>query len=167
VVACITHAEADDLMLILGVLMTLAAELACARMSEPEVAEIRANYQSMVEDFQRGEKSSYLELDRAIHAAIFKAAGNAALADVHQLLETRLGSVLSVADTPPPRWREAVEDYRRMVEALEARDAAAFARIAREHTRHQAEVVRQALQVLDRKPPARPRAISAPSVSAE
>jgi DNA-binding GntR family transcriptional regulator len=167
VVACITHAEADDLMLILGVLMTLAAELACARMSEREVAEIRANYQSMIDDLQRGEKSSYLELDRAIHSAIFKAAGNTALADIHHLLETRLGSVLSVVDTPPPRWHEAVEDHRRMVEALEARDAAAFARIAREHTRHQAEVVRQALQALDRKSPTKPRVMSAPSVSAE
>jgi DNA-binding GntR family transcriptional regulator len=167
VVACITHAEADDLMLILGVLMTLAAELACARMSEREVAEIRANYQSMIDDLQRGEKSSYLELDRAIHSAIFKAAGNTALADIHHLRETRLGSVLSVVDTPPPRWHEAVEDHRRMVEALEARDAAAFARIAREHTRHQAEVVRQALQALDRKSPTKPRVMSAPSVSAE
>jgi DNA-binding GntR family transcriptional regulator len=104
---------------------------------------------------KRGEKSSCLELDRAIHA-IFKAAGNAALGDIHHLLATRLGSVLSVADTPPPHWREAVEDHRRMAEALEARDAAAFARIAREHTRHQAEVVRQALQTLDRKPRASP-----------
>jgi len=167
VVAGITQAEADDLMLILGVLMTLAAELACARMSEREVAEIRANYQAMVEDFHRGEKSSYLELDRAIRAAIFKAAGNAALVDIHHLLETRLGSVLLLADTPPPRWHEAVEDHRRMVKELEARDAAAFARIAREHTRHQAEVVRQALQALDRKPSARPRPIGEPSVSTD
>jgi DNA-binding GntR family transcriptional regulator len=167
VVAGITHAEADDLMLILGVLMTLAAELACARMSEREIAEIRANYQAMIDDFQRGEKSSYLELDRGIQAAIFKAAGNAALVDIHHLLEARLGNVLSLADTPPPRWREAVEEHRRMVEALEAGDAAAFARIAREHTRHQAEVVRQALHALDRKPSAKPRPVGEPSVSAD
>jgi FCD domain len=59
----------------------------------------------------------------AVHAAIFKAAGNAALVDIHHWLETRLGGVLLLADTPPARWREAVEKHRRM--ALEARDAAA------------------------------------------
>jgi DNA-binding GntR family transcriptional regulator len=167
-VACITHAEADDLLLILGVLNTLAAELACARMDEHEIAEIRAKYQTMVEDFHSGEKSpSYIELDRAIQTAIFKAAGNAALIDLHLLLETRLGSVLSLVHTPPPRWREAVEDHRRMIEALEDRDAAAFARLAREHTRHQAEVVHQAMQAWERKLGAGPRPVNEPSAAAD
>jgi len=164
-VACITHAEADDLLLILGVLHTLAAELACARMNEHEIADIRTKYQAMVEDFHSGEPLSYLALDRAIHTAIFKAARNAALIDLHHLLETRLGSVLSLVQTPPPRWCEAVEDHRRMIEALEDRDAAAFARLAREHTRHQAEVVHQALQTLERKPG--PRPVREPSVAAD
>ena len=93
----------------------------------------------MAEDFHSGEPLSYLALDRAIHTAIFKAAGNAALIDLHHLLETRLGSVLSLVQSPPPRWREAVEDHRRMIEALEECDAAAFARLAREHTRHQVQ----------------------------
>ena len=166
-VACVTHAEADDLLLILGVLNTLAAELACARMAEHEVAEIRAKYQAMVEDFHRGEAASYLELDRAIHTAISKAAANTALIDLQHLLETRLGSVLSRVHTPPPRWGEAVEDHRRMIEALEDRDAAAFARLAREHTRHQAELVHQALQALERKLGVGPRAVSEASASAD
>jgi DNA-binding GntR family transcriptional regulator len=150
-VACITHAEADELLLILAALNTLAAELACARMNEHDVAEIRTKYQAMVEDFHRDEKASYLDLDRAIHAAIFRAAGNTALIDLRRLLEIRLGSVLSLVHTPPPRWGEAVEDHRRMIEALEDRDAVAFARLAREHTRHQVEVVHQALQAWERK----------------
>jgi DNA-binding GntR family transcriptional regulator len=166
-VSCITHCEADDLLLILGVLNTLAAELACARMDEHAIGEIRAKYQAMDEDFHSDEKLSYVELDRAIQTAIFKAAGNAALIDLHHLLETRLGSVLSLVRTPPPRWREAVEDHRRMIEALEDRDAAAFARLAREHTRHQAEVVHQALQAWERKLGAGPRPVNAPSAAAD
>jgi DNA-binding GntR family transcriptional regulator len=166
-VACITHPEADDLLLILGVLNTLAAELACARIDEREIAEIRAKYQAMVEDFHSGEKRSYLELDRAIHTAIFKASGNAALIDLHHLLETRLGSALSLVHTPPMCWHEAVEDHRRMIEALEDRDAAAFARLMREHTRHQAEVIHQALQALERKLGMGPRPVSGPSAAAD
>ena len=166
-VACITPAEADDLLLILGVLNTLAAELACARINEHAIAEIRAKCQAMLQDFHSGEKLSYVELDRAIQTAIFKAAGNAALMDLHQLLETRLGSVLSSVHTPPPRWREAVDDHQRMIEALEDRDAAAFARLAREHTRHQAEVVHQALQAWERKLGAGPRPVNEPSAAAD
>jgi DNA-binding GntR family transcriptional regulator len=162
-VACITHAEADELLLILAALNTLAAELACARMNEHDVADIRAKYQAMVEDLHRDEKASYLELDRAVHAAIFKAAGNAALIDLHRLLQIRLGSVLSLVQTPPPRWGEAVEDHRRMIEALEDRDAAAFARLAREHTRHQVEVVHQALQTWERRLGVAARPVSEPS----
>ena len=69
--------------------------------------------------------------------------------------------------TGPPRWREAVEDHRRMIEALEDRDAAAFARLAREHTRHQAEVVHQALQAWERKLGAGPRPVNAPAAAAD
>jgi DNA-binding GntR family transcriptional regulator len=54
----------------------------------------------MVEHFRRDEKLHYVQLHRAIHEAIIKAAGNETLSEVHHTSYARLSSVLSVAREP-------------------------------------------------------------------
>jgi DNA-binding GntR family transcriptional regulator len=103
----------------------------------------------MIEHFGRKEKWPYIELNRAIHEAIVLAGGNEVLTEIYHMLRTRLSSVLSVARNPPPRWSEAVEDHQRMLVALEARDGAAMELIARRHTRHRTEMVREALDMFE------------------
>jgi DNA-binding GntR family transcriptional regulator len=152
IVVRITRQEADDLASVLGILEAFAGELACARIDEHAVAEIRGMYDRMVEHFRRDEKLPYVEINCAIHWAIVKAAGNDTLAEVHHMLEARLNSVLSVTRNPPPRWREAVQDLGRMIEALESRDGTAFALVAREHARHTAETLDEAVDLIEHNP---------------
>ncbi|WP_163312844.1 FCD domain-containing protein, partial [Klebsiella aerogenes] len=47
------------------------------------------------------------------------------------------------------RWAEAVDDHERMMVALRARDAAALSAVMREHLRHKADMVHEALRQLD------------------
>jgi DNA-binding GntR family transcriptional regulator len=158
IVVRITHKEADDLIAVLGLFEAFAGEQACARIGDREIAEIRAMHDQMVEHFRRAEKLHYVQLNRAIHEAIIKAAGNETLSEVHHMLYARLSSVLSVAREPPPRWNDAVDDHNRMMSALEARDGAAFALIAHGHMQHMIEIVHEALDKLEPKPrPATPR----------
>jgi DNA-binding GntR family transcriptional regulator len=157
VVVRITRKEADDLVSVLGILEAFAGELACARIDDDGVAEIRAMYDRVVEHFRRDEKQPYTELNCAIHRAIVKAAGNDTLTEVLHMLQTRLSSVLSVARNPPPRWEEAVQDLGRMIDALEARDGTTFAHVAREHSRHTAETLHAAVDLAERRTTAAPK----------
>jgi DNA-binding GntR family transcriptional regulator len=143
----ITLKEAEDLISLLGVLEAFAGDLACTHIDDRQLADIRAMHHRMLEHFGRNEKGPYIELNRAIHEAIILAAGNEVLTEIYHMLKTRLSSVLSLARNPPPRWREAVEDHQRMLEALETRDGPAMELIARRHAQHRTEMVREALDL--------------------
>lgn len=159
----ITPREAEDLILVLGVLEAFAGELACARIDDRQLGKIRDMHNRMVEHFHRDERRPYIELNRSVHEAIIVAAGNEVLTEIYHMLKTRLSSVLSIARNPPPRWSEAVEDHRRMLEALENRDGPAMELIARRHSRHRIEMVREALDMLERRPKTPANAVAEPS----
>jgi DNA-binding GntR family transcriptional regulator len=146
----VTPKEAEDLISVLGALEAFAGGLACANIDDRQLGEIRTMHNRMVEHFRRNEKWPYIELNRAIHEAVILAAGNEVLAEIYHMLKTRLSSVLSVARSPPPRWSEAVDDHQRMLGALEARDGAAMQLAARRHIGHRTEMVREALDILER-----------------
>jgi DNA-binding GntR family transcriptional regulator len=147
----VTHKEVEEALAILGMLEALAGELACARIDEEGVGRIKTTHAQMVEHFSRGEKLPYNKLNRSIHDAIFEAADNKMLSETHNMLEARLSTLLFSAPKSPPRWAVAVEEHEQMLVALEARHGAQFARIARVHIRHKAEVMRIALDTLDTK----------------
>jgi DNA-binding GntR family transcriptional regulator len=65
------------------------------------------------------------------------------------MLATRLRSILSVTPKTPQQWAEAVEDHKEMMAALDAKDCVRFAATARRYTRHQADMMRTALDTLE------------------
>jgi len=148
-VVSVTREEADDLLPVLGTLEALAGELACARIDQAGVEAILAMHARMIEHYRRGEEQPYIELDRAIHAAIFQAAGNQILSEAYHALQMRFCSLQSITRKAPPRWAEAVKDHERLMDALRARDGSQFAAIARRHIQHRADLVHEALDILD------------------
>jgi len=103
----------------------------------------------MLEHIRHGEKLSYYKLLGVIHEAIFEAAGNMMLRDMHAKLQARLSPLHFVAPDSPPRWAEAVEDHKQMMAALEQRDGAKFAQTAHRHIGHRAEMMQIALDTLE------------------
>jgi DNA-binding GntR family transcriptional regulator len=144
-VARITRDEIDELFPIMGALEALAGEIACARIDDAGIARIRALHDAMLGAYRRGEAGPYAKLNRAIHEALFEAAGNATLAALYENLMVRIHSVRFHARKSPARWREAVDDHVAIMAALEARDGPALARILRLHLRHKAELVAESL----------------------
>lgn len=147
-VARITRAKAEEIIPMLGALEAFAGELACARIDDEWVVRIQRMHKQMVDHYRRGEERSYDDLSRAIREAIFDAANNQTLFDIHSMLQSRLRSQFFGSPKAPAEWAAAVEDHERMMEALEARDGAQFAIIARRHMRHTADLVRKALDAL-------------------
>ncbi len=145
VVAKITREEVAELFPIMGALEGLAGELACARISNARVARIRRLHEQMVGYYERGEIAPYYRLNRAIHEAIFEAAGNATLSALFQNLLVRSSTVRFTATKSSARWAEAIADHEAMLTALEARDGAGLGRILRDHMRHKVDMVNEAL----------------------
>ncbi len=148
VVAKITPEEIEELFPIMGALEALAGELACSRIDDRALAEIRRLHDTMVGHYQRGEWLRYSKLNRAIHESIFAAAANASLSALYQQMLIRIHSVRFVAKKSPERWREAVEEHDKIMAALEQRDGKKLAKILTMHLRHKAEMVQEALEQL-------------------
>ncbi|MFG1462803.1 GntR family transcriptional regulator [Xanthobacter sp. DSM 24535] len=150
-VARISDAEIDEYFPIMGALEALAGELACARITPVQFVHLRAMHDAMVAHYKAGDSAPYLNLNKAIHAAFFDIAGNGALTQLYNSLMVRIHAVRFVAKKSPARWREAVEDHERMMEALAERDGTRLGRILRDHLRHKAGMVHESLADLDAK----------------
>ncbi|MFO1118178.1 MAG: GntR family transcriptional regulator [Beijerinckiaceae bacterium] len=150
IVAKISREDVAELFPIMGALEGLAGELACARVTNAELARIRRSHEQMVRHYERGEIAPYYRLNRAIHEAIFEAAGNVTLTAMFQTLVARTASIRFTAQKSPARWAEAVADHDAMLKALEARDGPALGRILRDHIRHKLDMVNEALEGVTR-----------------
>lgn len=131
VVAKITHEEIEQIFPIMGVLEALAGELACERISEEDLEKLRRLHKTMIGHYRRGEWLPYSKLNRAIHEAIFTAAGNASLSSIYQQLIIRIHAIRFVAKKTPERWDQAADEHEQMMEALERRDGKRLAKIMR------------------------------------
>jgi DNA-binding GntR family transcriptional regulator len=145
----VTRKEVEEIVPVLGALEALAGELACANIDKDTIARIQGTHRQMVDRFHIGDKQLYNDLNRAIHDSIFETADNKTLSETYNMLQARLRSLFFVTPKAPPQWAAAVEDHEQMMAALEARDGAQFAAIARRHIRHKADVMRLALDVLE------------------
>ncbi|QCI66467.1 GntR family transcriptional regulator [Phreatobacter stygius] len=148
-VARIEPAEIEELFPIMGMLEALAGELACARLTPEALERLETMHATMVRHWKSDEWIPYSRLNRDIHEAIFAVAGNATLSALYQSLLVRIHAVRFVARKSAERWAEAVDDHERMMTALRARDGAALSAVMREHLRHKADMVHEALRQLD------------------
>jgi DNA-binding GntR family transcriptional regulator len=163
----VTHKEVEEAIPLLGTLEALAGELACARIDKESLGRIKNTHRQMVEHFRRGERRPYVELNRALHNAIFEAADNKPLSETYNMMQARLSSLLpgqpgrwsqqmrqmfQIAfqnSTRRAHWAAGVEDHEQMLAALETGDGAQFAQIGRRHIRRRAEVMHMALDILE------------------
>jgi len=143
-----TRQELEEAIPILATLAALAGELACANITESALGRIRGLHRLTVDHYRSGDQDGYSETNRAFHEAIFEAAGNRMLGDTYNTLQVRLRSITFVTPKTPPQWAQAVAEHEAMMTALENRDGARLAKIARDHMRHRADMVRVALDTL-------------------
>ena len=145
----VTPEQVEETLAVLGALEALAGERACARIDQERIHRTRSAHKQMLEHLCHGEKLCYYKLTGIIQKAIFEAADNSVLSEIHARLQARLSTLLAFAPNSPPRWTEAVEDHKQMMAALEERDGTKFAQVARRHVRHRAEMMQIALETLE------------------
>ncbi len=126
---------------VMGALEALSGELACRRIADADVAEIKALTFEMLACHARGDLPAYYRLNRAIHDRINAAAGNALLRRTYRTLNQRIQNLRFRSNLDPDKWDRAARQHAEIVEALEARDGPRLAGLLRMHLRHKAEVV--------------------------
>lgn len=114
-------------------LEALAGEHACARITEEEVAEIRALHEAMLACREQGDLPGYYNRNQAIHNKISEAARNSVLHQTYLGMNRRLQSLRLKSNVVPDKWDQAIDEHRRMLEALEARDGKRLAAILSQH----------------------------------
>ncbi len=145
----LTAADLDELFPVMGALEALAGELACAQITEAELAEIRALHYQMALHATRGELADYFRLNQRIHEAIMAAARNPTLARLYRGLAGRVRRARYLANMSKPRWDQAVGEHEAILEALEKRDGAALGRVLKAHLQNKCETVKESFLTLN------------------
>ena len=148
-VARLTAADLDEMFPVMGALEALAGELACARIGDAELAEIRALHYQMALHHTRGELPQYFGLNQRIHEAIMDAARNATLSRMYRSLAGRIRRARYVANMSQARWDQAVAEHEAILAALEKRDGPALAQMLERHLRNKCETVKESFLVDD------------------
>ena len=130
----------------MGALEALSGELACLRIGDAEIVEIKALTFEMLACHARRDLPAYYHRNRLIHDRINLAAGNARLRQTYASLNLRIQHLRFRSNYDDDKWSRAAMEHAQMVEALEARDAAGLAALMRRHLQQKGEAVLETMR---------------------
>jgi DNA-binding GntR family transcriptional regulator len=137
----LTEADVLNTFEVMAGLEAQSGELAAERVTGEELAEIQAMHFEMLAAYTRRDLSTYYSLNSRIHAAINAAAKNPVLAAVYRQVNARLQALRFRSNQDGEKWKRAVEEHEKMIQALAARDPAAMREVLLAHLRNKREVV--------------------------
>ena len=91
--------------------------------------------------FARRDPSGYYRINARIHSAINDAAKNPVLASTYRAINARVQSLRFRTNQDEAKWKQAVAEHERMIEALGARDATAMREVLVEHLNRKRDTV--------------------------
>jgi DNA-binding GntR family transcriptional regulator len=140
---------------VMGGLEALSGELAAQRITDEELAEVRAMHYEMLAAYTRRDLSNYYRLNAQIHRAINAAARNPVLTATYDRINARLQALRFRSNQDGEKWKNAMREHEQMMEALAAHDAAGMRKVLASHLQNKLDVV---LDLLHASTPARKEA---------
>ena len=137
----LTEADVQDTFEVMAGLEAMSGELAAERITDAELAEVRAMHFEMMAAYTRRDLSGYYRLNAAIHRAINAAARNTVLTHTYNQVNARLQALRFRSNQDDAKWQQAMAEHERMIDALGRRDAGAMRAVLREHLDHKRDVV--------------------------
>lgn len=135
---------------VMGALEGLSGELACAQITEAELAELRELHRQMAACHRKRDLPGYYRLNRAIHERINTAARNPVLTQVYRTVNARLHALRFRSNFDRKKWDAALAEHEQMLEALAARDGERMRRLLVEHLAHKCAAAVLALMESER-----------------
>jgi DNA-binding GntR family transcriptional regulator len=136
---------------VMGGLEALSGELAAQRITDEELAEIRAMHFEMLAAYTRRDLSNYYRLNAQIHQAINAAAKNPVLAATYDRVNARLQALRFRSNQDGEKWKSAMKEHEQMVDALSRRDSAAMRAVLAAHLKNKLDVVLEQLRAAPQK----------------
>lgn len=127
-------------------LEALSGELAARRVTDEELAEIRALHFEMMAAYTRRDLSAYYSLNSRIHRAINAAAKNPVLTSTYNQVNARLQALRFRSNQDGAKWKRAVGEHEKMIEALCERDPAAMRDVLLAHLTNKRDAVLELLR---------------------
>jgi len=110
-----------------------AAELACQRASDDEIAHVAALHDDMTAAYRQNELLAYFNLNQAIHEEIFTCAHNAALLRIYRAESMRIRRYRFASNRDTTRWPRAMLEHEQILDALRQRDGGILRELIRAH----------------------------------
>ena len=115
--------------------------LAAQRITDAELAEIKALHFEMLAAYTRRDLPAYYRLNSAIHGAINAAAKNPVLTATYNQVNARLHALRFRSNQDGEKWKSAVKEHDLMIHALSAHDAVAMRAVLAGHLANKLDVV--------------------------
>ena len=131
----------DHLFEMMGALEGMSGELACARISDAELNEIRALHFEMLACHARRDLPNYYALNRRIHDAINAAARNPILEETYRRINLRIQALRFRSNFDQDKWDTAVQEHGAMLDFLARRDGAGLRDLLRAHLQHKRDAL--------------------------
>jgi DNA-binding GntR family transcriptional regulator len=132
-VAELSVADIEQTFEVLGALEALSGQLACERISDAEITEIRALHYEMQAAHARRDLATYYKINHDIHDRINAGARNAVLTSTYLQLNARIQNLRFRSNFNQDKWDAAMKEHGLMLEALERRDGPALRAILERH----------------------------------
>lgn len=146
IAVALTEADVLNTFEVMAGLEAQSGELAAQRITPQELAEIQAMHFEMMAAYTRKDLSAYYTINSRIHNAINAAAKNPVLAQVYTQVNARLQALRFRSNQDGEKWKRAVKEHEKMIDALAAHDAAAMRDVLLAHLRNKRDVVLEQLR---------------------
>jgi DNA-binding GntR family transcriptional regulator len=136
VVTRLDAAETAALVDVVAAIEALAGELAAARMTEAQLAELGILHYTMLKHRANGLLPDYFKANKAFHRLILEYANNPVLLWVWDLLALRVDRARYASNLWPERWDKAMAEHSTILEHLTQRDSAGAAQAMKLHVQN-------------------------------
>jgi len=145
-VAGISMKDVADVFEIRAALEGLAASLAAERITDEEKEEMERLLVRKAACVEAGDYDSLTEIDTEFHELLYKASRNERLMQIISNLREQINRFRMVSLAFPGRGREALEEHKKIAEAIAERDAALAQALAQEHIENAENALLEAMQ---------------------
>jgi len=140
VVQRVTDDVINELIPIVATLAALAGRIACARIDDDALAELKSMHESLLNHLDQGDERAYMEVESAFLATVFTVAGNKTLKKCYETMTMKL-QWQSATHHGLAEWRQTVEVQKHLLQALQLRDGELWSLVAYRHVLHRAAML--------------------------
>lgn len=126
---------------VLASLEGLAGEQAAQRITDEELAELRALQHEMQAAFERRDLPTYYGLNARAHDLFSQAARNPVLREIWGQLNSRMHALRFRSNQDEKKWMHALNEHAQILAALQKHDAAAARQLLEQHLHRKRDAV--------------------------